>query len=393
MIYLDHNATTPVRPEVVDAMVSSLTQVSGNPSSLHGMGRIARDSVEMARQQVADLIGAQSQHLHFTSGGTEADNWAVKGAVAAARQARGGGPTRLVVTAIEHVAVLHPARYLAGLGVEVVEVPASGKGTVDVDALLDRATEGTALVSVMHANNETGVLQPLAEIAPVLRGRGVPLHVDAVQSIGKVPVLTGELGADLVSMSAHKLYGPKGVGALYVRPGTPVEPLAHGGAHEGGGRGGTENVPGIAGFGVAASLASAELTAVGPQTATLRDRLESGLLEAVAGATPHGAWAPRLPNTTCLSFPGLDGEALVTGLDLEGVACSSGSACSSGRYGPSHVLVAMAVPPHLAAASVRFSLGRDNTDAEIEEVLLRLPEVVDRLRRISGYGPTAGAGV
>lgn len=385
IIYLDHNATTPVRPEVASAMAPYLAEVSGNPSSLHRFGLEAREAVEGARARLASLLGAGAGDLHFTGGGTEADNWALKGVVAAARRARPRQALRLVTTSIEHAAVLHPARYLADLGVDVAEAPASERGIVDVEALLAQVDERTILVSVMHANNETGVLQPVREIAAALRQRGVPLHVDAVQSFGKVPVRVEDLGADLVSLSAHKLYGPKGVGALYVRPGTALEPLIHGGGHEAGLRAGTENVAGIVGFAAAAALSVDEMAGLVERLTVLRDRLEAGIRERTEGAVPHGAWAPRLPNTLSVAFPGVDAEALVTALDLEGIAVSSGSACSAGRAGPSHVLLAMGVPPHVAASSLRFSLGRDNTADQVDAVLDCLPGQVARLRAVSGY--------
>jgi cysteine desulfurase len=376
-IYLDHNATTPVRPEVRAELEACLAGDYGNPSSLHAFGQAARARVDQARERVARGLGCRPEEVYFTSGGTEADNWALWGAAAA----RGRG--RIVSTAIEHHAVLHPCRRLEQQGYEVRLVRPDPRGRVSPEAVAAQLDERTVLVSVMHANNETGVLQPVAQIAELVRGRGIPLHVDAVQSFGKVPVQVEELGADLVSVSAHKLNGPKGVGALYAREGVPLEPWTLGGGHEGGRRAGTENTPGIAAFGRAVELAVAEQARHGPELAALRDRLEAGLLEVVEGLQVNGAGAPRLPNTLNLSVAGVQSEALLLGLDLEGVAVSSGSACSAGGQEPSHVLLAMGLDRRLAAGSLRFSLGWGNTPEEIERVIGLLPPLVRRLRALA----------
>jgi cysteine desulfurase len=376
-IYLDHNATTPLRPEVLAAMQDYLAGEFGNPSSLHRFGQAARAGLEEARARLALALGCAPGEVFFTSGGTEADNWALLGCAAA----RGKG--RIVTTAIEHHAVLHTCRHLEKQGYELCLARPDGRGWVDpgaVEALLD---EHTVLVSAMHANNETGVLQPVAQIGRLARERGIPFHVDAVQSLGKEPVRVGELGADLVSVSAHKLNGPKGVGALYVRAGTPLQPWTHGGGHEGGRRAGTENTAGIAGFGRAVELALAQQAERRLLLEQLRDRLEAGILGAVEGVRVNGQGAPRLPNTLNISVEGVQSEALLLGLDLEGVAVSSGSACSAGGTEPSHVLLAMGLDRRLAAGSVRFSLGWGNSRAEVERVLAVLPGLVRRLRALA----------
>ncbi|MCC7264801.1 MAG: cysteine desulfurase [Candidatus Latescibacteria bacterium] len=376
-IYLDHNATTPLRPEVLALMQRCLAEQFGNASSLHSAGQAARAMVERARQQVARGLACPAEAVFFTSGGTEADNWALTGVL-------GHRPGRLVTSAIEHHAVLHCARHLQGQGHELVLVPPDRTGQVDPGAVAALLDEHTALVSVMLANNETGVLQPVAPIGQLARERGVLFHVDAVQGFGKVPVQVDELGADLVSISAHKLNGPKGVGALYVRPGTPLMPWTHGGGHEGGRRAGTENTAGIAGFGQAAETALAVREQEAKRLAVLRDRLEQGLLAAVTGIQVNGAGAPRLPNTLNVSIAGVQAEALLLGLDLEGVMVSSGSACSAGGEEPSHVLLAMGVERRLAGGSLRFSLGWGNTAEQIERVIEVLPGLVHRLRALAG---------
>ena len=381
MIYLDHNATTPVRPEVLDAMLPHLSGLSGNPSSIHAPGQMAREAVEKARTEIATALGCAEGELCFTSGGTEADNWALKGAVAAA--VRDGSPRRkIVASAIEHHAVMHTCEYLASLGYEVEYLPVDGDGSVDIDAALSVLDEQTLLASVMHANNETGCLQPVGEIGDLARACGAIFHVDAVQSFGKVPINVDELNADLLSLSAHKINGPKGVGALYVRRGTPLEALAHGGDHESGRRAGTENVAGIVGLGTAASLRLAALANPQEDLRRLRDRLEQGIAatlnDVVVNGGPH-----RLDNTSNLAFTGVEAESVILGLDLEGVAVSSGSACSAGTSDPSHVLLAMGLAPRLAASCVRFSLGWGNTELEVDRCLELLPPIVRRLRHLS----------
>ncbi|MSR82357.1 MAG: cysteine desulfurase [Candidatus Latescibacteria bacterium] len=377
-IYLDHNATTPLRPEVLAVMQRYLTEDFGNASSLHAFGHAARAGLEDARVFLADALGCAPAEVHFTSGGTEADNWALVGSAAVR------GPGRIVTTAIEHHAVLHTCRHLESLGCEVCLVRPDRRGWVDPGVLEARLDEHTILVSVMHANNETGVLQPVAEIGQLARRRGIPFHVDAVQSFGKVPVQVDQLGADLVSVSAHKLNGPKGVGALYVRAGTRLAPWTHGGGHEGGRRAGTENTAGIAGFGRAAQLAQTEQQGRQSVLEALRNRLEAGILAAVDGVQVNGQGAPRLPNTLNLSVAGVQSEALLLAFDLEGVAVSSGSACSAGGEAPSHVLLAMGLDRRLAGGSLRFSLGWGSTAAQVERVICLLPGLVRRFRDLAG---------
>jgi cysteine desulfurase len=395
MIYFDHNATTPVRPEVLAAMMPHLGGLAGNPSSLHAAGRRARSDVDKAREQVAVALGCAPGEVCFTSGGTESDNWAIKGVVSAARAA-GSRRRRIVTSSIEHHAVWHACEHLQELGMEVAYAPVDAEGTVLPEGVEELIDDETLLVSVMHANNETGRLQPVAGIAAAARERGSLFHVDAVQSFGKLPWRAADLGADLISISAHKINGPKGVGALCVRPGIPLHPLAHGGGHEGGLRAGTENVAGIVGFGAAAALAQEELQGPGETPAKrvgrLRDQLEAGILASLesveingrsAGAFAAGGDPGRLPNTCNAAFRGVEAEAIILGLDLEGIAVASGSACTSGAPEPSHVLLAMGLEPRLAASSVRFSLGWGNTEAEVACCLELLPGIVGRLRELS----------
>ena len=376
-IYFDHNATTPLRPEVLALMQRYLAEEFGNPSSLHSFGQRAKAGLEEARGRLANGLGCAPEEVHFTSGGTEADNWALLGS---ALPHRGG---RIVTTAIEHHAVLHTCRYLEGLGFEVCQVRPDARGRIDPGAVGALLNERTILVSIMHANNETGVLQPVEEIGRLARQQGVPLHVDAVQSFGKVLVQVDQLGADLVAVSAHKLNGPKGVGALYVRRGTRLKNWTHGGGHEGGRRAGTENVAGIAGFGLAAELTLAEQATRQRQLGWLRDRLEAGILAKLAGVEINGQGAPRLANTLNLSIAGVQSEALLLGLDLEGVAVSSGSACSAGGEAPSHVLLAMGLERKRAAGALRFSLGWGSSEAEVDRVVAPLPGLVSRLRAMA----------
>lgn len=380
-IYFDHNATTPLRPEVLEAMLPYLTEKIGNASSLHRWGREAREGIEKARLAVARGLGCSPEEVHFTSGGTEADNWAIKG-VARSQGRRG---RRLVTTAIEHYAVLQSCQYLERQGFEVVYVPVDGFGVVDPDDVAQALNDQTILVSVMHANNETGSLQPVEEIGALAWERGIPFHVDAVQTFGKVPVQVDRLNADLVSISAHKINGPKGVGALYVRRGMVLEPLTHGGGHEAGQRAGTENVAGIVGMGRAVELAQAEMAEEEIRLGRLRDRLEEGVLTSLDGVKVNGHPRLRLANTSNLSFRGVESEDLIMGLDLLGVAVASGSACASGEAEPSHVLLAMGLEPDLAASAIRFSLGWGNTEAEVEQVVQILPKLVRRLRGLSAF--------
>jgi cysteine desulfurase len=375
-VYLDHNATTPLDPDVAAAMTAAL-QRFGNPSSLHAWGREARETLEASRAAVAAALGCRDKDsVVFTSGGTEADNLAVKGA--ALGQAPRG--RHVIVSAVEHHAVLHAADWLAGQGFHVTRLPVDQQGRLDPDDLIRAIRPDTILVSCMHANNETGVLFPVARLATICRERGIPFHTDAVQTLGKIPVSFPGLGVDLLSLSAHKVHGPKGVGALLVRRGLRMQALVHGGAQERSRRGGTENVAGIAAFAEAVRLAVRELPEAAPRMAALRDRLEAGLVAAVPGVHRNGHPTERLPHTSNLAFAGLEAESVILALDLEGIAVSSGAACSSGSLQPSHVLSAMGLPRERAAASVRFSLARTTTADEIAHVLDTLPAVLQRMR-------------
>ncbi len=374
--YFDHNATTPLAPEVRDAVVSCLDETYGNASSIHHFGQAAKQRLEGARRQIAGLIGAKPAEIVFTGGGTEADNLAILGVVRAAP-----GPRKHVITsAIEHPAVLGPCGQLEREGVAITRLPVDARGVVDPDDVARALRPETVLVSIMHANNEIGTMQPIEEIAARVN---VPLHVDGVQALGKIPVDVAAAGASLYSMSAHKLYAPKGVGALYVRKGTRLAPISFGGHHERDRRPGTENVPAIAGFGAAAALAKAKLREEADRIAALRDRLENAVLERIPGTGINGAGAARTPNTTNIYFDGIDGEALVIALDLRGFAVSTGSACSSGAITPSHVLVALGLSAERARASIRFSLGRSNTAEQVDALIEALEASVAHLRRIS----------
>jgi cysteine desulfurase len=376
--YFDHNATTPVAPEVLETVVSCLGQTYGNASSIHHFGQAAKQRLEAARRQLAALIHASPTELVFTSGGTESDNMAVLGVARAS-----SGPRHVVTTAIEHPAVLAVCAQLEREGLGVTRVRVGSCGVVDPDDIGRALRPETVLVSVMHANNELGTVQPVAEIARITREAGVPLHVDGVQALGKIPVDVKTLGVDLYSMSGHKLYAPKGVGALYIRKGTRVSAQTFGGHHERDRRPGTENVPGIAGFGAAAELAARSLAAAGESTARLRDRLESAVLDCIPETGVNGARENRTPNTTNIYFEGIDGEALVIALDLRGFAVSTGSACSSGAVTPSHVLTAIGLSADRARASIRFSLGSSNTSEQVDALVEALEASVTHLRRIS----------
>jgi cysteine desulfurase len=376
-IYFDHNATTPLHPTVWEAMRPFLADAFGNPSSLHTEGLQARDAVEEARERVARLIGARVEEIIFTSGGTEADNLAILGSVLAPPR-RGG---HVVTSQIEHPAVLGSCRALEAQGFRVTLLPPGSTGTVEPDDLANVLTDDTLLVTLMHANNEVGTIQSIQACAALVRARGILMHTDAVQSVGKVPTLVDELGVDLLTLSGHKIHGPKGIGALYVRRGTALAPIVTGGPQERGLRGGTEPVAAIVGLGVAAQRAAARMSDEMPQIAALRDRLEQGILAAIPDVMVNGATAPRLPTTTNVSFKGVDGQSLVVALDLKGVATSTGSACSSGSLEPSHVLIAMGLADEWLQGAVRFSLGPGNTLAEVDAVLHMLPPIVARLRQ------------
>jgi len=378
-VYLDYNSTTPVAPEVLQAMVPYFAQEAGNASSIHSFGQRARAGVEKAREHVAALIGARATEIVFTSGGTESDNLAIFGIAGGPRSAR----RHVISSQIEHHAVLNACQALERQGVEVTYVPVNPDGVVDPAEVRRALRPETMLITAMHANNELGTVQPIEEIGRIAAEADVYFHTDAVQSAGKLPLDVERLGVDLLSISAHKLHGPKGVGALYVRKGARLQPLFYGGHHERDRRPGTENVPGIVGLGRAAELAAANLPADAKRVAALRDRLEHEVLARVPLARANGARAPRTPNTTNITFPFVEGEALVIALDLKGLACSTGAACSAGAVEPSHVLTAIGLPPDEARASLRFSLGHTTTAAEIDFAVSVIPEAVEHLRELS----------
>jgi cysteine desulfurase len=381
--YFDHNATTPVSPEVLETAVACLGQVYGNASSIHHVGQAAKQRLEMARRQIAAAIGCQPREIVFVSGGTEADNLALFGTARHALHHAEGASRHVVTTAIEHPAVLNACAQLAREGVAVTYVPVGADGIVDPDDIRRALRADTVLVSAMHANNELGTVQPVAEIAAIAREAGVYLHVDGVQALGKIPVDVDALGVDLYSVSGHKIYAPKGIGALYVRRGTRLGAILFGGHHERERRPGTENVPGAAAFGCAAALAEAHLETEARTTAELRDRLESAVLERIPHTGVNGNRAARTPNTTNIYFDGLEGEALVIALDLRGFAVSSGAACSSGAVEPSHVLTAIGLGADRARASIRFSLGRANTAEQVDALVEAVAASVAHLRRLS----------
>ncbi|MBI4576197.1 MAG: cysteine desulfurase [Planctomycetes bacterium] len=381
-IYLDFNATTPAHPRVVEAVRAALVESFGNPNSYHARGTAARNVVEGARERVARAIGARTGEVFFTSGGTEADNWAVLGAARA--RAAAGRARHVVTSAIEHHAVLAACERLAHEGWEVSRVACGPDGRVDPASLDAALRPDTALCSLMAANNELGTVQPVAEAARLCRGRGVLFHTDAVQAFGKLPVDVGAWGVDLLSLSAHKVYAPKGTGALYVRRGVELAPMMLGGGQERGRRSGTENVPGIAGFGEAAHLVTEGALLDPAVLAALRDRLEEGIVERLPGCVVHGRSAPRTCNTASIGFPGLGGEVLLARLDLEGVQASLGAACASGAMLASHVLAAIGAPPEVATSSVRFSLGRETTAEEVDQAVEVVARVVLDMRRRHG---------
>ena len=378
-VYFDHNATTPVEPQVLDAALPYLSGEYGNASSIHTFGQKARAAVETAREQVAALIGARPQEIVFTSGGTESDNHAIFGIVAAAA----GSQKHVITTAIEHEAVLNTCQALEKSGVAVTYLPVDYNGRVDPAALRRALRPETVLITVMHANNELGTVQPLEEIGQIATDSDVYFHTDAVQSAGKIPIDVHRLHVDLLSLSGHKFYAPKGIGALYVRGGTRLRQLLYGGHHQRGFRPGTENVAGIVGLGKAAEIARKSLADDAERISALRETLERSLLQRVPYARANAAGAPRTPNTANITFPGIEGEALVIALDLKGLACSTGAACSSGAVEPSHVLTAIGLPADEARATLRFSLGRHTTSADVDFAIRIVPAAVEQLRELS----------
>ena len=375
-VYLDNNATTPVLPEVFEAMRLFFGERFGNASSIHHHGQETRAAVEDARESLADLLGCSAGEIVFTSGGTESDNLAIAGWVAAG--------DHVITSSIEHHAVLHACKHLEKIGCEVTILPVDGRGLIDPADVRRALRPNTKLISVMMANNETGVLQPVEEIGKIASEANVLFHTDAVQAAAKVPIRVRQIGCDALSISGHKIHAPQGVGALYVKKGTRIQPLFHGGRHERSRRAGTENVPGIVGLGKAAEIAKQGLDRCDVQRmAAMRDRLEQGILAQVDEAGVNGESATRVPNTTNLHFDHIDGEAVVIALDLKGLAVSTGAACSSGAIEPSHVLIAMGLRAEQARASIRFSLGKQTTEADIDFALALVPETVARLREIS----------
>ena len=382
LTYLDNAATTPVRPEVLEAMLPYLgKEAFGNPSSAHRFGRAARAGVEEAKRAIADAVGAEPNQVVFTSGGTEADNLAIIGAALAARDR--DGPFRVVVSAAEHKAVLAAAHAVKHLGGEEVILPVSASGVVDSAALDAVLAEGVALVSVMWVNNEVGTVQPVANLATRCCDAGVLFHSDAVQAFGKLPVSLGDVNCTLLTISGHKIGAPKGIGALIVRDRKAVEAIIHGGGQQFGIRPGTENVPGIVGLGTAAKLAAQEQRALAPRLRELRDALEHRVLAIVPDAVINGWQGERAPHISNVSIPGTDSEALLMHLDLAGIACSSGSACSTGAVEPSHVLTAMGVPRDLGVAALRFSFGKDSTSDDVDAVAAALPRIVEKVRSLA----------
>jgi len=376
VIYLDNNATTRPAPEVVQAMLPYLTTWYGNPSSVHRFGQRARQAVEAARAQVASLIDARESEITFTSGGTESINTAIRGLLAARWPRR-----KIVTSAVEHSATRAVCEQLARESAEIVEIPVDRAGRLDMERLKSAVDDNTALVSIMWANNETGVIMPVSEIADVCRDRGVPFHCDAVQAAGKIPVDVRRVEVDVLSIAAHKFHGPKGIGALYIRRGTRFAPLVLGGPQENQRRGGTENVPGIVGMGAAAELAAGALGEM-KRVAALRDRLEEGILQSIPDAHVNGAGAERLPNTTNIGFAALEADAILLLLSERGVCASAGSACSSGSLEPSHVLRAMGIDERIAHGAVRFSLSRYTTGDDVNAALEILRGVIPRLRAL-----------
>jgi cysteine desulfurase len=375
-VYLDNNATTPVLPEVFEAMRPFFGERFGNASSIHHHGQETRAAVEDARESVADLLGCKAAELVFTSGGTESDNLAIAGWVAAG--------DHVITSSIEHHAVLHACKHLEKIGCEVTILPVDGRGLIDPSDVRRALRPNTKLISLMMANNETGVLQPVEEIGKIASEANVLFHTDAVQAAAKVPIRVRQIGCDALSISGHKIHAPQGVGVLYVKKGTRIQPLFHGGRHERSRRAGTENVPGIVGLGKAAEIAKHSLDrGDGQKMAAMRDRLEQGILGQVQEAGVNGEGATRAPNTTNLHFDHIDGEAVVIALDLKGLAVSTGAACSSGAIEPSHVLIAMGLRAEQARASIRFSLGKQTTEADIDFALELVPETIARLRAIS----------
>lgn len=378
-IYLDNAATTAVSPEVLEAMLPYFCEIYGNPSSIHGTGREAHKAVDTARRQVAAAIGAQPQEIYFTAGGSESDNWAIKG-TAFAKKSKGN---HIITSAIEHHAVLHTCKWLEKQGFEVTYLPVDENGTVDPAAVENAITDRTILISIMAANNEIGTVEPIAEIGRIAHEHNIVFHTDAVQAVGAIPIDVNAMNIDMLSMSGHKFHGPKGIGCLYIRKGIRLDTLIHGGAQERGQRAGTENLAGIVGIGKAIEIATTELSAKAERMSALRDKLIRGILESVPDVRLNGHPTNRLPNNVNVSIRYIEGEAMLLRLDLAGIAGSSGSACTSGSLDPSHVLLAIGLPHEIAHGSLRLTLGTDTTEEQIDEVLRVLPGIVADLRAMS----------
>lgn len=375
-IYFDHSATTPIHPEVLGAMMSLFANRFGNPSSIHREGRFAREAVETARRRVAALIGGDPSEIVFTGGGTEADNLAVLGSAFAQKERK----NHLITSAIEHPAVEQACRHLTERGFSVTILPVDGEGRVDPDEVRRAITGRTFLITIMHANNEVGTIQPLREIGSIARERGIGFHTDAVQSVGKIPVAVTNLGVDLLSIAGHKIQGPKGTGALYIRSGATLAPITFGGHQERGLRSGTENVPGIVGLGMACAIALRDLNARAIRLQALRDELERRIRAEIPDIRMNGHPSERLPHLSSLSFAGVSGEALARALDLRGIAVSAGSACAAGETRISPVLASLRVPEEFSVGTVRFSLGRGNTEEELDRAVPILKALVERQR-------------
>lgn len=379
-VYLDHSATTPVDTEVAKLMMTYYTEKYGNPSSVHSFGREAKEALENAREQVAKLLGAQPSEIAFTSGGTEADNLAILGTVEAQRK-KG---KHIITSAVEHHAVLETCEYLEKNGFDLTIIPVNEEGLLSVKDVEKAIRPDTILITIMHANNEVGTIQPIAEIGKIAREKGITFHVDAVQSFGKLPIDVLAMNVDLMTVSSHKIYGPKGVGALYIRKGVRIVPLVHGGGQEKKRRSGTENTPGIVGFGKACELAGERMDLEAQRETKLRDKLLKGILERIDYVKVNGPIKEnRLPGNLNVGIQFVEGEALLLSLDMLGIAASSGSACTSGSLDPSHVLLAMGMSHEIAHGSLRFSFGHQNTEEDVDYVLEQLPKIVDRLRMMS----------
>lgn len=379
MIYMDHNATTPCDRRVMEEMQPYFNEKFGNPSSLYQSARTAKRDIEKAREQVASLLDCSPEEIFFTSGGTEADNWAIRGC-AIKNKGR-----HIITSKIEHHAVLNTCRFMEKNGYEVTYIPVDRYGVVDIEELKKSINKDTFLITIMHANNEIGTIQRIKEISAIAKERGIYFHTDAVQTAGKIPVSVKDLGVDMLSLSGHKFYGPKGIGALYIRKGTKISPILYGGEQEKGRRAGTENVPGIVGIGKAAEIAKSEMEEEAERVKLLRDKLENGIKDRIPEIIINGHPEQRLFNTLNMCIKYIEGEGILLHLDMEGICASSGSACTSGSLEPSHVLLALGLPHEVAHSSLRLSLGKDNTEQEVNRVIEVLPGIAEKLRQISPF--------